>query len=174
MKIRNSDNTYTKFTYTVSKEINDLREQQRMIHRLFHPRRIQRQPSPEGEERDRIRRFDKEMLKLAILIVNDPHFKPGTVKYDRVCPRLLGKQPHRNLPPRSFSRYNLNTNILKLLGFVPKKTKSHNYTPTRYSIKTKVKVDEIWSEDEHRFIKPRVINIKKEKKLSPYWVNKIA
>lgn len=157
-----------------SADIIAIRAERKRLHRLFNPKKIKRIPSEETlayrELRRIIRSFKHKNLITGRKIVNDPKWRPNIIprKPKKLHPKLI------KLLPSKPSLFVQNTNILKEHGYVPKKTKPNTYICIRFSNKEKVKIPEIWSEEEHRWYRPKPVNVKKEKKLSPYWAKKLA
>jgi len=146
MKIRNG-NEYTKYTYTTSQEIIDLRAEKRATHRLHNSIKPRRLPSQRPIERESLTRLGITELfnRLEEVCIIPKYAKLYKHKYVKIVPQ-----------PKRKSIVEQNCIIVSMLGYVPKKTKPNTYTCIHYRKERKIQ-----------------INIKKIKEVSPYWQQKI-
>jgi hypothetical protein len=140
-------------------DIVELRRKKRELHRLFNPRK----PRREESNYTNLKRLSLEKL-LKYLNDNDIPIKYVELPH-RIHPKLVPQ-------PKKISICDQNRNILYSLGYIPKKTKSSKHITISHS--NKVRIDEVWSVEEHGWIRPRPIQVKKDKQISPYWVKKLT
>jgi hypothetical protein len=153
-----------------SSDVITIRQEKKRIHRLFNPKEIKRLQTEDTIKYLRVRKIIKDSRRTGVNCLlkelRDFGIYPRVVELpNRMHPELVQQ-------PRKPSMVTENMRILTYTySWTNKDTRKHRGFISWES--KHIKPDLEWSEELHSFIRPRPTNIKKEKKISPYWTQKL-